>query len=665
MAGFFDNSWGPDADDRSLTKWLIANPAFDERPATIEEFLGPDYLDIDADQNHYLPRDGSIRPGVKQALIDIFGEEVDPGSVSEMREALFTGGIGIGKTTLASVALAYLVHWVLCLNNPQTFFGLMPGSRIAFMLMSTKDSQAKEVLFGDIKARVKHSKWFRKFADETDWKGTTPYNPMLKNQLEFPKDIWVLPGNSQETTFEGYNILGGILDEGDSHKVTEEKDYAESGHRVIKARITSRFTNGVTGKHRGLLVVIGQMKKADGFMSRRKKKMEEANAKAIARGEKPDNKVVEMTIWDSRGWDYYTDPETGVAKSFYFDTMRKVIVPDAVAEEVRGDHIIKIPWSYYEDFELDPVQALKDHAGIPPAVDDPFISAQDRVEEAQDNWHERFAHTPVTMRGMKPSFTESLRCDDSFKRALHVDIGYAAHGDAAGMAMGHIPELIEVNGELKPLIVIDFLLRWKPSGGQQLMLSDLRELIYELRDERKYKMGVVTYDGFQSQDSQQLLREKRFNVAELSVDKNKGPYEDLRQAIYERRILFPRYMVSMRQNDVDKTNVLQKELLELTDTGRKIDHPPKGTKDVADAVAGVVYALMVNNNFRKGAKHLGKKSTGMDDAARLGDNMGQAVDADLLEQLREQLAVAATPAGMGGFAGLPAIPADPYAHLRG
>lgn len=656
-----ENSWGVKNPIEELTQWLIDNPEFDDRPATMLEFMGPEYLNIDAEQNPDLPKTGVIRPGVKQALIDIFGDGVDPKSISEKREAMFTGGIGVGKTTLASVALAYCVHWVMCLHDPQQYFGLMPGSRIAFMLMSTKDSQAKEVLFGDIKARINHSKWFQNLA-HPDWRQNSSYDPALKNQLRFPKDVWVIPGNSAETTFEGYNILGGILDEGDSHKVTENKDYADVGYRTIKARISSRFSNKITGKHRGLLIVIGQMKKADGFMARKKKAMEKMARK--------DNsaKVVHMTIWDSEGWDAYVDPATGKAKAFYYDTTRKIIVPDPAAKALgNSPNIIRIPMAYFDDFELDPIQALKDHAGIPPAVEDPFITAVDRITEAQKKWKERFkerfgpGYTPaLSKRGRsKPEFHELLFADNTLKRTLHTDIGYASHGDAAGIAMAHIPEVIEVNGELKPYIVFDFLLRVKPAGGQQLMLDDLRQVIYEMRDTRKFKIALVSYDGFESQDSQQILAKKRFNTAEISVDRSKGPYEDLRQAIYERRIEFPEYITYLNNVDPDPVNIAFKELSELSDTGRKIDHPPKGSKDLADAMAGCVYALMANDQFRRGAKKPFKVQTNEEDMPDVfgsrkkvdGEYFGQEADADTLAIIQ-------------GTHGLPAIGLNPFAGLR-
>jgi hypothetical protein len=236
-------------------KWLAKNPAFERRPATIEEFLRAPYLDI------Y----DRVRPGLREAFIDIFGTVVRTERIADVERAMFTGGIGIGKTTFASIALPYMAHWVLCLRDPQEFYNLIPGSRIAFMQMSTSGKQAREVIFGDIKARIKHSRWFVE---------NFPYDDNFTNQIRFPKDIWIIPGDSGETTFEGYNILGGVLDEMDSHKQTEEKDYADVGYNTIESRIASRFVDNTDPEregHRGLILCIGQMKKAHGFAARKYK----------------------------------------------------------------------------------------------------------------------------------------------------------------------------------------------------------------------------------------------------------------------------------------------------------------------------------------------------------------------------------------------------------
>ncbi len=159
-------TYDPVAMAREL-QWLKDNPDFNERPATIAEFLGDRYLNIEA----------RVRPGVREALVEIFGTEIDPYRISKKRRAIFTGAIGIGKTTLASIGLPYMVHWILCLKDPQGYFGLLPGSRIAFMQMSTSEQQAREVIFGDIFARIQHSPWFMENA---------PYDEKYTKQIRFP-----------------------------------------------------------------------------------------------------------------------------------------------------------------------------------------------------------------------------------------------------------------------------------------------------------------------------------------------------------------------------------------------------------------------------------------------------------------------------------------------
>lgn len=557
-------------------EWLKKNPWFDERPASITEFLGEDYLGIEA----------GVRPGLKKALIKIFGEEVSGNVISRVRRAMVTGAIGIGKTTFASIALPYMVHWVLCLKDPQDFFGLLPGSRIAFMQMSTSEDQAKEVLFGDIDARIKHSKWFIENYQR---------DPAFKNQIRFPKDIWILPGDSAETTFEGYNILAGILDEMDSHKQTKEKDYAESGYDTIHSRIESRF-----GK-RGLLICIGQMKKGNGFAANKYEELlkdDEAH-------------VVRMTIWESFGWDNYLKPD-GTRDSFWYDTKRKRIVPTGVARDVENANLIEIPTMYRKNFENNPEKALRDLAGIPPATGDPFISLVDKIHLCRDKWVERYNPeetvdpllSPVTMDVVRPQFEEWFKAPDTLRRACHIDLAYSPDGDALGLAMGHVVEMVEIEDELKPYIVFDMLLRVKAAPGTEIIIGDIRRIIYHLRDDLRFRIKKVTMDGFQSTDSMQQFRKKKIDSEYVSVDRSVLPYHDLREAIYEERIEFPKYMTYINRGDTTQVEIAVKELTELTDTGKKIDHPVKGSKDVTDAMAGVTFTLMGDRTYRKGVSSL-------------------------------------------------------------
>jgi hypothetical protein len=569
--------------------WLAKNPAFEEKPASMEEFLGDGYLQIYS----------KVRPGVRRALIDIFGEEVQTERIAKCEKAMFTGAIGVGKTTLASIALAYMAHWVLCLRDPQDFFNLLPGSRIAIMEMSTSRKQALDVIFGDIKARIQYSPWFTE---------NYPYDSEYKNVLKFSKDIWILPGDSTETTFEGYNILAGILDEMDSHKQTTDKDYADVGYTTIEGRISSRFDD------RGLLLLIGQMKKANGF----------AAAKYAEFLQNPDYVTVHMKLWESFGWDKYTN-EAGERDSFYYDPKRRTILPKSVGDLItESDSLLEVPNLYLNNFQNAPEKALRDLAGVPPATDDPFISLVDRVEDCRDRWIARFGGplgydedeikadpsllSPVSDSPTRPQFrawfTNKIRSDPRL-RAAHVDIGYSEHGDSLGLAMGHVEEIITTdNDEIKPLIVIDFLMRIKAAEGNEVMLYEVRSILYHLRDDLGFRLKRVTYDGFESTDTIQLLRKKRFEADKMSVDKSTLPYQDLREAIYERRLEFPPYYTYKNRGDAKRWEPLIQELIELQDTGKKIDHPVGGSKDLSDAVAGVVTTLMGDRRWRRGVSSL-------------------------------------------------------------
>jgi hypothetical protein len=283
--------------------------------------------------------------------------------------------------------------------------------------------------------------------------------------------------------------------------------------------------------------------------------------------------------------------------------VRKQILPEEIAKDNRT--FMAIPDMYRYQFELNPEKALKDLAGIPPKVGDAFISLDYKIIEARERWVENNhgSPSPVQPNGKLEHW---FRAQENLKRAIHVDIGYASEGDAMGIAMGHVRRVVEIDGELKPYIVIDMLMRLSAPAGGEIMLGDMRRILYHLRDGLKFNIVSVTFDGFQSHDTIQQMRQRRFRrVDYLSIDKEKLPYEDLREAIYEDRIEIPPLMTKFRPEDPEVCEIAYKELSELIDTGPKIDHPEYGSKDVADAIAGVTYALMGDRRYKGAVVDLG------------------------------------------------------------
>ena len=108
--------------------WL-AHPDFDEKPASIKEFLGPGYLDI------Y----DMVRPGLLEALVSIFGEEVNGDRIANYERAMFTGGIGILLTGTAvdnwylwgvkhGIAPEYPAHFIVTPQKVEDLRGVYQGA---------------------------------------------------------------------------------------------------------------------------------------------------------------------------------------------------------------------------------------------------------------------------------------------------------------------------------------------------------------------------------------------------------------------------------------------------------------------------------------------------------------------------------------------------------
>ena len=130
----------------------------------------------------------------------------------------------------------------------------------------------------------------------------------------------------------------------------------------------------------------------------------------------------------------------------------------------------------------------------------------------------------------------------------------------------------------------------QPSGTHELEIGELRAWVVQLATFWGFKVRAVTYDGFQSRESIQILRKTGIKSYEVSMDRDLDPYDYLRRAFYEDRI------------DMLNHDLLRVELVELdhNENTKKIDHPPKGSKDVADALAGAVFAASTSRTIRRG-----------------------------------------------------------------
>ena len=435
---------------------------------------------------------------------------------SQYDEVVLCWGIGSGKSYLASLAILYMAHRVLCLRDPQRHFGLSPGSQIALVIMGPSSRQVRNVIYSGIVEMIKRSPWFQQ---------NYPPQSVRQDTVVFDKHVVIAAGNSTDTYVLGYNVLAAIIDEA-AYLVESQDGHRQSAddmYTAVQRRIKSRFGN------EGLLLIVSSPKHTTDFVERKLKEAE-SNGRIFAS---------RRAVWEVK------PPDRFCGQSF----------------EHKGR---RIPIEFYEEFQRDAQRASRDLAAVPlGAYHALFVD----MEPLYQSCSETLQH---------PVIDEHLQLADWFRnegdsrpRYVHVDLGL--RHDACGIAMA----VAEVNGG-EPAVTVELMTRFVPPPDGEIDLAKVREFIFALR-ERGFVIGGVSYDGFQSADSQQILRRRGFATTTVSVDRDMTRYQMLKELAYDGRLILYRYAPFFEE-------AAQLEIVR----DQKVDHPRRGSKDVTDAVAGAV-----------------------------------------------------------------------------
>jgi len=468
------------------------------------------------------------------------GEKIIKGIVEgRYNEGVALWGIGSGKSFLASTISLWFVHYLLCLKNPHKYFGITNDKPIAVVNMGTTGTQAKNVIFAGLKTMIKNSPWFMQFNPE-----------VLQTEIRFEKGVSLYSGNSQETMPIGMNVICGVLDEAAWYVDTENHSIAENIYNTMKNRIVSRFGN------KGFIFVISAPRYVDDFITSHYEKVKD----------NPNIYSSKYKTWEVKDRDRMS-PET-----FVFDT---------------GTEKWVVPNDFKTVAELNPEKFMRDFGAMPSLVLQPYDRDAERIKDCMTlDYPEENGRLKSSFRGLP-----------GVNYYIHIDLGYKH--DACGFAMGHLNGYDESEGELKPKVAIDYIVKISAPPEGEVRFSDVRSLIYDLQA-RGFYIKKVTYDGFQSVDSIQILRSKGIESEVLSVDRTMAPYDTMKEMIHSNRFVSCYYQPLYDE-------YIRLELVK----GKKVDHPAKGSKDVADAVAGVCY--MVASDTDNVASHWKDEPTGSDE----------------------------------------------------
>lgn len=477
-------------------------------------------------------------------------------------------GKGGGKDSTVRVASLRVAYLLMCLKSPQGYFGMPEDDSIHILNIAANSAQAHRAFFEPLTKMVSRG-WFKDRAQP------------MRDTIVYDKNITAISGHSDAESQEGLNIILGIADEIDAFKAVGEmvgqgnrarpaSTSAESILGMLKSSASTRFPENYKRVAISYPRYLG---------STIQKLTDEAKADISEVGD-------EDSIYYASG-PYAT-----------WDVNPRIKGPDDFASDYRKD-----PDEAAARYECKPTRATDAYFRNPII----FRQAVDRPEQPLRVSY-RLAETAAMqdpdrrVRGWEPVFTfdPDFRVVPGARYAIHADL--AIKGDRAGVAMSHIErweerELVSVDAEgyvtrkqtVVPVLRNDFTIAFEadisatdpqtidPDTGKEKVLSReiqirwVRDMIYQLIAMDFY-IGLVTYDGFQSADSIQILESHGIETNRVSTDRDPDIWKTLKDVASEARLRMPYNQLLF--DELESLSRIQ---------AGKVDHPPGGSKDLADA----------------------------------------------------------------------------------
>jgi hypothetical protein len=529
---------------------ILDGEEFEERPVDLRTFVtDKNYLGLpELSDNQYTLIEKSSQIYKESTLIKLFGEK--EGSLrykQTCNEVVAQLGKGSGKDYCSTISVAYIVYLLLCLKDPASYYGKPPGDSIDIINIAINAQQANNVFFKGFKNRVTHSPWFiGKYFEKA-------------SEIKFDKNVTVYSGHSEREAFEGYNVLVAVLDEisGFALDSTSGHDQAKTAsgiYDMYRASVDSRFPD--YGK---VILLSFPRFKNDYIQQRYDEIISEKEVISRSHRFKLDQDLPENTVGNE--FDIFWDEDHIV--SYKYPRVYAIRRPTWEVNPTRSIEDFKI--AFYRDV----TDALGRFACMPPEAIDAFFKSREKIEMA-------FNDLSIAVDGFG-RFEEWFLPEEDKDYYIHVDL--AQKHDHCAVSMAHIEKFVSVKvtdtySQPAPIVKVDAVMYWTPTSDKSVDFAEVRDYILSLRS-RGFNIRICTFDRWNSHDMMQQLKQYGINTETLSVAKKH--YDDMAMVVLEERLKGPHIPL------------LVDELLELRIMRDKVDHPRKGSKDLADAVCGSIY----------------------------------------------------------------------------
>jgi hypothetical protein len=529
---------------------ILDGEEFDERPVDLITFVtSPDYLGLPPlSELQYELIEKSSQIYKEATLKKLFGE--DEGSLrfkQTCNEVIAQLGKGSGKDYCSTISVSYIVYLLLCLKDPATYYGKPPGDSIDILNVAINAQQASNVFFKGFKTRIDRSPWF-----------VGKYEAKA-SEVKFDKNITVHSGHSERESWEGYNVIVVVLDEisGFAIENTTGHDQAKTGEAIYdmyRASVASRFPDF------GKVILLSFPRFKNDYIQTHYESVI-AEKETVIRSilmkmdeDLPDHtEGNEITVeWEEDHIKSYLYPKTYAIKRPTWD-----INPTKKIEDFKVD------------FYRNSLDALGRFACMPPEAVDAFFKSREKIEKAFYKMN-----IAVDQFGRLEEWFQPEKDKEYF---IHVDL--AQKHDHCAVAMAHVNNWVNVKvtndySQPAPIVEVDAVRFWTPTADKSVDFTEVKDYILSLKT-RGFNIRVCTFDRWNSHDMMQQLKQYGINTELLSVAKKH--YDDMAMIVAEERVSGP------------AIKLLIDELLQLRIMRDKVDHPRKGSKDLADAVCGAIF----------------------------------------------------------------------------
>ena len=569
---------------------------YDRTPPSMEEFLEDDYW-IGAKTRPSADNPTGIYPTWKEILTRDFDYD------SKIHNVVLTGSLGGGKSYTMVVLLLYKLTLARLLRQPAITLGLNRGSRIFFTLLSVSKQVVEQTVFGDLKDFMTVSRFF---SDECRFNPDVKYTDFC---IPLGRGIFASAGSKGWHTV-GRNVIGVGLDEGNFRNEADPDVTAYKLYQDARVRIQNRFQK-MAGFNPGISIIASSAKTESSFTEKAIKEINEVNNPVMERVYRFPSYVTK------KGTQGYIAPEKYFRVSHGLKNVDPMLLrgwckedgspindQEVLEQPPQGAQIEIVPEMFHDAFIRNTRSSLQDISGVatggnfrlfqsmtdfntciklssylvnPCNVTQIPLSMDD--ENGVWDYLNHKAFLTKVMSKVQP------KKDPHALRFGHIDLatmGQAGvsicHGVGQTLVEGlYTPDAVQPFSEYRLVVEFDFILTIVGGASKPISIEKIQRFFFWLKEQCGYHFGLVTADQFNSAMPLQMMQSRGFETDLLSVDRNKGPYYALRDAVAEHRVrLFHQ-------------STLFQELENLVDGPKKVDHLPDQTKDVADSVAGALF----------------------------------------------------------------------------